>query len=352
MKFYNLIIFIIIFFLKTGNVLSENTIFSVNNIIIQSGKYRNHQEFLDQAYKEGFYQLIERISLRKDYKKLKQTSLKDIRNLISHFQIQKVNNQNLIQRSVNIYFDKERINKFFFKNNLTYSDFISKKITILPIQYTDDDIMIFSNNYFYENWVKEENENLNSIKVLNYILPIENLELIKLINQSNKNYESLKINEILLDYGNQDIALIHIDFSQNKAKIFLQTFISGKKINKSLTIDNFGNMNKNDFNDIIIKKSKQEIEDIIKKENILDLRTPIFLKINFSIIKESDLKFFQNAIGQISVVENYEVSQINSKNSQIKIKFYGNLIKFQKLLESKGIDLNIEDNEWSGKKRK
>ena len=63
------------------------------------------------------------------------------------------------------------------------------------------------------------------------------------------------------------------------------------------------------------------------------------------------MKFFQNAIGQISVVENYEVSQISSKNTQIKIKFYGNLIKFQKLLESNGIELNIKDNEWSGKRR-
>ena len=69
MKFYNLLIFIIIIFLKTGNVLSENTIFSVNNIIIKSGKYRNHQEFLDQAYREGFYQLIERISLKKGLQK-------------------------------------------------------------------------------------------------------------------------------------------------------------------------------------------------------------------------------------------------------------------------------------------
>ena len=76
MKFYNLFIFIIIIFLKTGNVLSENTIFSVNNIIIKSGKYRNHQEFLDQAYKEGFYQLIERISLKKGLQKAQTNKFK------------------------------------------------------------------------------------------------------------------------------------------------------------------------------------------------------------------------------------------------------------------------------------
>ena len=351
MKFYNLFIVIIIIFFKTGNVLSENTIFSVNNIIIDSKKYRNQQEFLNQSYREGFYQLIERISLRKDYKKLKQTNLKEIRNLISHFQIQKVSKQNFVQRSVNIYFDKERINKFFFKNDLTYSDFISKKITILPIQYKDNEINIFSNNYFYENWIKHESEISTSIKGLNYILPIENLEIIKLINQSNKNYENLKINEILLDYGNQDKALIHINFFEKKSKIFLQTFISGKKINKTFIVDNLGNMNNKDFYDIVIKKSKQEIEEIIKKENILDLRTPIFLKINFKIKKERDLKFIQNSIEQMSVVENYKVSQINNKNTQIKIKFYGDLMKFKTLLESKGIDINIQDNEWSAKIR-
>ena len=128
MKFYNLFIFIIIIFLKTGNVLSENTIFSVNNIIIKSEKYRNHQEFLNQAYREGFYQLIERISLRKDYKKLKQTSLKDIKNLISHFQIQKISNQNQIQKSVNIYFDKDHLSHSI---NLIFQIF-------LPLRSRDD----------------------------------------------------------------------------------------------------------------------------------------------------------------------------------------------------------------------
>ena len=91
-------------------------------------------------------------------------------------------------------------------------------------------LMIFSNNYFYENWVKEENEISNSIKVLNYILPIENLELIKLINQSNKNYENLKIDEILLDYGNQDKALIHINFLKINQKFFYRHLFQVKKL--------------------------------------------------------------------------------------------------------------------------
>ena len=38
MKFYKLLILILIIFLKTGNVLSENNIFSVNNIEIKKIK--------------------------------------------------------------------------------------------------------------------------------------------------------------------------------------------------------------------------------------------------------------------------------------------------------------------------
>ena len=346
MKFYNLIIFIIIFFIKTGNVLSENTIFNVNNIIIEPKKYRNNQEFLDQAFKEGFFKLIERISLRKDYIKLKQTNLDEIKNLISHFQIQTTNKENLLKKIINIYFDKEKINNFFYKNNLTYSDFVTKKITVLPIQYINNDINVFSNNYFYQNWSKSEISNEKYFKKLDYILPIENLETINDINLSNKNYENNDLKKILSDYGNKDMALIHINIMNQKSKIFLQSVISGKKINKTFQVNNIGNTDEEKFYDIIIKNSKQEIEDIIKKENILDLRTPIFLNLNFKLKSVKDYKIFQNILEKMSVVESYEVKEINNESIKIKIKFYGKLKKFQQSLDEKKIIITIKDNQW------
>ena len=69
-KFYNNV------FLKTGNVLSEKSIFNVNNIEIETKNYiKNNDEYLNQAFIEGFNELTKRILLKKDIYKIKKTSI-------------------------------------------------------------------------------------------------------------------------------------------------------------------------------------------------------------------------------------------------------------------------------------
>ena len=40
--------------LKTGNVLSNNNIFNVNNVEINAENSNNKEKFVNQAFKEGF----------------------------------------------------------------------------------------------------------------------------------------------------------------------------------------------------------------------------------------------------------------------------------------------------------
>ena len=61
MKFYKFILIILIVFLKTGNVLSNNNIFNVNNIEIEKkGKVTNDQlanqaiKRIQPAYRKNF----------------------------------------------------------------------------------------------------------------------------------------------------------------------------------------------------------------------------------------------------------------------------------------------------------
>ena len=44
----------------------------------------------------------------------------------------------------------------------------------------------------------------------------------------------------------------------------------------------------------VIKFSKNEIEDVIKSQNIIDVRTPTFLNIKLNIEKKDDLFKLQN----------------------------------------------------------
>ena len=64
MKPFKLYLIILVVFLKTGNVLSNNNIFNVNNVEIEK-KVKSTNEFLaNQAIKKGFTKLTDKILLK------------------------------------------------------------------------------------------------------------------------------------------------------------------------------------------------------------------------------------------------------------------------------------------------
>ena len=87
MKSYKLIILILVIFLKTGNVLSESTLFNVNNIEISGNLSANNQFFSNEAIKKGFDELINKVLLEKDKNKVKNLNFNKINDLVSYYQI-------------------------------------------------------------------------------------------------------------------------------------------------------------------------------------------------------------------------------------------------------------------------
>ena len=81
MKYYKLILFILIVFLKTGNVLSDTNIFNVNNIEIEKKSKSNNDELANEAIKKGFhYQLFKQPTYTYSLRRLrKEGSLKMVR---------------------------------------------------------------------------------------------------------------------------------------------------------------------------------------------------------------------------------------------------------------------------------
>ena len=208
MKFLKSIIIILVIFLKTGNVLSNEDIFHVNNIELIKKTNISSEEMANRAIKKGFEQLKKKILLNKDLKKLSDLNLSQIKELVSFYQVESIN-ENLIKQNTvkyNISFDKNKLHILFYNKNISYSEILNKEIFLLPIFLQNEKIYIYNNNYFYENW------NLNyEGKLIEFILPLENIEILQTINLNKDNLLDLNLKDLFPEYKNKNLAVIIIE---------------------------------------------------------------------------------------------------------------------------------------------
>ena len=120
-----------------------------------------------------------------------------------------------------------------------------------------NDIILFSENEIYLNWVKE-NDNKS---LLEFILPNEDLEDIILIKSRYDDLENYDFNEIINKYNLEDYIITL--FYKNSEKIRV---LSKVKFNKNLILDNqeFENYKSISELDEIIEKLKVKFTDFGK----------------------------------------------------------------------------------------
>ena len=105
-----------ILFFKTGNVLSENDIFHVNNIEIDKDSKISTKEFSNKAMEKAFYKLIDKILLEQDVKKLSNIKISEIKELVTYHQVaKKIENNNKEKLIFKVSFDKNKIHDLFSK---------------------------------------------------------------------------------------------------------------------------------------------------------------------------------------------------------------------------------------------
>ena len=338
-------IFTLVIFLKTGNVLSESTLFNVNNIEISGNLSANNQYFSDQAISKGFNELIKKVLLERDLNKLKNLSSIQINELVSYYQISDTtedwNNKKIIKK-YNIFFDKEKVHNLFYNYEISYSDINKYEIYFLPVHKKNDELNIYNQNYFYEKW----NEIGNNERV-EFILPLEKIEILQNINNNKDNLLDIDIKDIFKEYYKKNFALIIIEENNlGRDKVFLKTNLMGKIINKSLNLvkkeENYSN-----YYDNIIIKAKSEIINLIKSQNLIDIRTPSFINIKFNINKKNNLVELDNKIKKIDLIENLYVQELNRKYVLLKIKYIGKINKIIDQLKEQNILLEFKNDQWS-----
>ena len=259
--FINLVIFC-----KTGNVLSDDNIFSVNNIELIKTANINNQKLANQAIKKGYLSLLEKILLEDDVKNLSQLKFQKVRELVSYYQIsgKGKNIDNKEKVNFNILFDKDKVHDLFYKKNILYSEILNKELFVLPIFKKENQTFIYNQNFFYKNW----NFDKKKESLIEFILPLENIEVIQKVSIHKEDLLGLSLEDIFVEYSNANFALILIE-DQKKAeeKIFLKTRIEGKNVDKNIIVKR-ENLNDKEFYEKIIFKTRREIINIIKSQNL------------------------------------------------------------------------------------
>ena len=343
MKFHKLLIIILIVFFKTETVFSENNLFSVNNLILEKKDNISTNALIDMAIKKGFSRLIGRILLKKDSEKLANLSFSSIKELVMFYQITNMLEKKIEGEYVNfsVTFDKLKIHDLFYKKGILYSDISNIEIYILPVLIKDSEIFIFNNNFFYENWNKFNKNNLAE-----FILPLENIEIIKNVNDFRDNLVSLNLKKLFEEYSDKNLALILIeDNLNNDRKVFIKTIVQGKKISKSLNFKT-QNFSKEALYEKIIIDTKYELINLVKSENLIDIRTPSFLNVKLHLNKKSNLVELNSRIKDIDSIEGIYVQEFNKNYMDLKIKYLGKLNKIINQFKKEKIDLQLINDQW------
>ena len=331
---------ILIIFFKTGNVLSDNNIFNVNNVTISKENSKNREELVKRAFKKSFDELINRLLLQEDHRKVSNINLEEIKKLISYYQIinSDMKNDNI---KVNVFFDKEKMHNFFYNRNILYSDIINTEVILFPLLKKRKKYFIYSQNYFYDNWYKENPDNL-----IQYTVPAENIENIQKINSNKDSIYNLDISDFFKEYKFKNMVFATIEINKNVADIFLSTSLEGKKINKKFSVNKKEDLNQKEFYNNIILQTSHLIRDLIKSQNLIDVRTPSFLNVKIKLNKKSNLIEFSNRLEKIDLIDNFYVQELNKDYVLVKIRYLGKIDKIINKLKSQNINLKMIAGRW------
>ena len=343
-KFY-IIFCILVFLFRTETVFSNNLIYDVNNIEV-SGDINNDlfkKKLIQSAFQKAFIIFVNKTLLKNDALDLHKTKIGVIESLVFTYQIVK-EEKNVL--TLNVKFDQKKITNFLAKNKISYADIENISLTLLPVLIKDKDIFMYSDNFFYNNWLtnKNETENTNDL-LITYNLALENIEDLEYVNLTKDNLESIDAQKITSLNNEQNYALLIIYFTDNKFRAYVKTYIKNKEINKNIELKIFSENNIRTYEEAILT-IKEEINQIWKSQNLIDINTPSFLDLFLDINQISDYQKLRSIFNSIDLIDDFFVLEMTSKYTKIRLKYKGKLNKLKDKLSEKKINIKILNNIW------
>ena len=344
------ILCIIVFLFKTQTVFSNNLIYDVNNIEVNGkiNKNLDKKKLIQSGFQKAFIIFIDKTLLKKDAINLYKTKINTIEDLIFAYQVIKEeknkNKEDVV--IINVKFDPKKISNFLAQNRISYADVSNISLTLLPVLIKKKEIMMFSENFFFNNWLNTKNKKANTNNILiNYNLALENIEDLQYINSIKENLELIDIKELSSIKNVKNYAVLLIYFTEDKLRTYIKTSISNKEIDRSIDLKIYLGNEKRTYEEAIVTL-KDEITQIWKGQNLIDINTPSFLDLLLDINQINDYLKLSTVLKSIDLIENYSVLEITNKKVKVRLKYKGKLNKIRDTLIENKINIKIVDNIW------
>ena len=323
---------------------SQENVFTINDVEIEGRVDLNfsREKYLNKAFLNSFEVLMSKILLTRDLKKVKDMKLDQIKKMIGSFQIvEESYSKDIYKINTKILYNEDKVKKFLGQKNILFSQPENISAVFYPVLFIDGEIQNFNENFFYNEW---ENIIIKN-ELINFILPLEDLEDISQIVKMKNSIENLNINLFINKYDVKNYAFVLMEYQNERLNIYLQTNFNNNKISKNIshTITNLDDRKKLGF---VLKDLKLTITDLWKEENLINVLMPLNVKLKFHHSNLKNLNELRKTFKKISIIDNYTLEEFNINSSFFKIYYYGNPKKLKSELSKFGYQLENIEGFW------
>ena len=345
-KLYIYFLVYVAIFIKFSTSIVNAEIYKISKIEL-SEPYElnfNKQTVIESAFRNGFLELAQKITISDEYFKLRNVDIKIIKSLVESFTII---DEKFVEKkyfaTFEVNFNKKLVLNFLEKKNIFISIPLEKKLFTMPILLDLDkkEALLFSENYFYKNWNKDKKK----FYLLNYILPNEDLEDIEIIKNKLENIEDYDFKEIINKYDLKDYLIIIFFKYDKNLKVLSKMNLNNDKIIFNKVFNNL-DIESEKILDEVILKLKTNFENQWKKANQINtsIKLPITIQIetkNHYLIKKTE-----NVLSKLDLVSDFYIENFDSEITTYKIIFNGTPNRFIRAINKDGINLNTSFKVW------
>ena len=335
----------IFFFITLSKSFSEENVFIIDNVKVEGALDTNfsRDKYINKAFINSYKILISKILLSRDLNKISNIKLNEVKNLISNFQILEETYRNdEYKASFKIFYNDIKVRELLKQKNISFSQPKNISAVFFPILVANEEIQDFYDNFFYKRWTTVEIKN----ELINFILPLEDLDDISKIKEMKNRIEELNIDDFVNKYNIKSYVFTFIHHQNTHLNIYVKTNFNNSRTSKNITYELNDIKDELKLNDIL-KDLKMQITDIWKSENVIDLSSPLLIRIKFKHRNLRDLDTLKSTLYKISIIDNYSLEEFNINNSFFKIYYYGNPKKLRTELLKFGYQLNNDQGYWS-----